>query len=126
MEPVKRAILEELASEVVKRGISMGGGEEDGEGGIEQVVDQYLGFITPGPELFSLLPPPPAPVPAGSTATTPTERTSYEILNSPSSSEQEIEDEIERIATGLFSAVVTMGACICYSTLILLPDILSH
>ncbi|KAF7436427.1 Vesicle trafficking between the ER and Golgi [Pleurotus ostreatus] len=109
VEPVKRAVLEELASEVVKRGISMGGGEEDGEGGIEQVVDQYLGFITPGPELFSLLPPPPAPVPAGSTATAPTERTSYEILNSPSSSEQDIEDEIERIATGLFSAVVTMG-----------------
>ncbi|KAG5220619.1 Vesicle trafficking between the ER and Golgi [Salix suchowensis] len=100
VEPVKRAVLEELASEVVKRGISMGGGEEDGEGGIEQVVDQYLGFITPGPELFSLLPPPPAPVPAGSTATIPTERTSYGILNSPSSSEQEIEDEIERIATG--------------------------
>ena len=35
---------------------------------------------------------------------------SYAILNSPSSAEDQIESEIERIANGLFSVVATMGA----------------
>jgi len=34
---------------------------------------------------------------------------SYSILNSPSSAEDQIESEIERIANGLFSVVATMG-----------------
>ena len=34
---------------------------------------------------------------------------SYTILNSPSSTEDQIENEIERIANGLFSVVATMG-----------------
>jgi hypothetical protein len=45
---------------------------------------------------------PPQPGPS----TTPT---SYHILNSPQTTEQEIEAEIERIANGLFSVVVTSG-----------------
>jgi len=76
-----------------------------------KVVDQYLSFISPSPSLFSLLPPPPA----ASDATSPTSSTnpetpsSYFILNSPTSTEQQIEEEIERIASGLFSAVATLG-----------------
>ena len=59
--------------------------------------------------------PPPAPAPSAASTTpatsgTPVEgHSSYTILNSPSSSEQDIEAEIERIATGLFSVVATMG-----------------
>lgn len=34
---------------------------------------------------------------------------SYYILNSPASTEQHIEEEIERIAAGLFSVMVTFG-----------------
>ncbi|KAI9444621.1 SLY1 protein [Lactarius indigo] len=91
-EPLPRALLEELA-------------------GCKQVVDQYLSFIAPSSSLYSLLPPP-------STTTTPHSPTqpgpsqplsSYAILNSPSSTEQQIESEIERVASGLFSVIATMG-----------------
>ncbi|KZP25375.1 Sec1-like protein [Athelia psychrophila] len=101
VEPLPRALLEELASSVAK----------DGTGElVEQVLDQYLSFIAPSPSLFSLLPPPPTPS-AQPTVSTPTPKPhySYAVLNSPSSAEQQIEDEIERIASGLYSAVVTMG-----------------
>ncbi|KAF7979442.1 hypothetical protein HWV62_42592 [Athelia sp. TMB] len=99
VEPLPRALLEELASAVAK----------DGTGDlVEQVLDQYLSFIAPSPSLFSLLPPPPAPS-AQPTAAPPKPHFSYAVLNSPSSAEQQIEEEIERIASGLFSAVVTMG-----------------
>ncbi|KAI5836004.1 Sec1-like protein [Schizophyllum commune Tattone D] len=102
VEPLPRALLEELAAEVARTGT----GDQ-----VEQVIDQYLSFICPSPSLFSLLPPtPPAPSqqqPAPSTSTVPP--STYAILNSPASTEQQIEEEIERIANGLFSAVATMG-----------------
>ena len=79
-----------------------------------KVLDQYLSFISPSPSLFSLIPPPNT-----STAATPNAvagpsvpsvpHSTYAILNSPASTEQQIEEEIERVATGLFSVVVTMG-----------------
>ncbi|KAH9486371.1 Protein sly1 [Psilocybe cubensis] len=101
VEPLPRALLEELAASVA----------QDGTGElVEQVVDQYLSFIAPSPSLFSLLPHPLIP-----SVTSPTPPTSsgpvatYTILNSPSSTEQQIEEEIERVANGLFSAVATMG-----------------
>jgi sec1 family domain-containing protein 1 len=79
-----------------------------------QILDQYLAFITPSPSLFSLLPPnnalAAAPGTPGSSSPNSTDSLcTYAILNSPSSSEQDIEAEIERIATGLFSVVATMG-----------------
>ena len=82
-----------------------------------QVLDQYLSFISPSPSLFSILPPvnaPPASAPnaAAGPSTTTQPFSSYTLLNSPSSTEQQIEEEIERIATGLFSVVVTMGQSI--------------
>ncbi|KAF5352645.1 hypothetical protein D9756_005815 [Leucocoprinus leucothites] len=104
VEPLPRSLLEELAASVA----------QDGTGElVEQIVDQYLSFVVPSPSLFSLLPPPPPinnPL-AGDTATPATslDHTSYTILNSPSSTEQQIEEEIERVASGLFSAVATLG-----------------
>ncbi|KIJ21974.1 hypothetical protein PAXINDRAFT_95428 [Paxillus involutus ATCC 200175] len=97
VEPIPRALLEELAASVA----STGTGEL-----VEQVIDQYLSFIAPSPSLFCLLPPPP---PQGSQAgpSQPKLHYSYKLLNSPSSTEHQIEDEVERIASGLFSAVVT-------------------
>ncbi|KAF7338452.1 Sly1 vesicle trafficking sec1-like protein [Mycena venus] len=96
VEPLPRALLEELAASVAR----------DGTG--DSVLDQYLSFIAPSPSLFSLLPPPPPPAPVGQT-TVPTPHSTYTILNSPSSTEQQIEAEIERIASGLFSAIATIG-----------------
>ncbi|KAI0347695.1 Sec1-like protein [Trametopsis cervina] len=104
VEPLPRALLEELAASVAR----------DGSGElIEQVLDQYLAFISPSPSLFSLLPEPAASTssasPASPTIASPIPQSTYAILNSPSSTEQQIEAEIERIATGLFSVVATMG-----------------
>lgn len=47
--------------------------------------------------------------PSSPTSATPEEFSTYAKLNSPSSAEQEIEGEIERVASGLFSVVATMG-----------------
>ncbi|EIW64208.1 Sec1-like protein [Trametes versicolor FP-101664 SS1] len=105
VEPLPRSLLEDLAAAVAR----------DGTGElVEQVLDQYLSFIAPSPSLFSLLPPPestPAPgsnAAAGPSAPPPPHST-YAVLNSPASAEQQIEEEVERVATGLFSVVVTMG-----------------
>ncbi|KAG6846107.1 hypothetical protein H0H87_006471 [Tephrocybe sp. NHM501043] len=103
VEPLPRALLEELASSAA----------QDGTGElISQLLDQYLSFIAPSPSLFSLLPPPPVQAnsaTASSKSDVVTPPSTYMILNSPSSTDQQIEEEIERVASGLFSAVVTMG-----------------
>lgn len=127
VEPLPRALLEELAAAVARDGT----GELVDQVSVAsfqyargvlirysirvQVSDQYLSFIAPSPSLFSILPPPtaaPASAPnaAPGPATPSHPCSSYALLNSPSSTEQQIEEEIERIATGLFSVVVTMGA----------------
>ncbi|KAI0053468.1 SLY1 protein [Auriscalpium vulgare] len=101
-EPLSRSLLEELAASVAK----------DGTGDlVSEVVDQYLSFIAPSASLYSLLPPPPPPpsLDAPSQPGPSYSSTSYAILNSPSSSEQQIEAEIERIASGIFSVVATIG-----------------
>ena len=73
------------------------------------MVDQYLSFIAPSSSLYSLMPPP-VPAPESPNQAGPsTPPSSYSILNSPSSAEQQIEAEIERIASGLFSVVATAG-----------------
>lgn len=38
-------------------------------------------------------------------------RASYVVLNDPRANELEIEEEIDRVARGLFSVIVTMGRC---------------
>ncbi|KAH9962710.1 SLY1 protein [Lactifluus volemus] len=100
-EPLPRPLLEELAAAVAKDGTNEY---------IEQVVDQYLSFIAPSGSLYSLLPPPPTVSSLTSSQPGPSQQlSSYAILNSPSSTEDQIENEIERIASGLFSVVATMG-----------------
>ncbi|KAG8894964.1 Vesicle trafficking between the ER and Golgi [Tulasnella sp. 403] len=105
--PLPRAILEELAALVAKDGT---------QELITQVLDQYLDFLVPSPSLFSLL----GPLKASST-TQPRSPTSgfkgspfgpyssYSTLNAPQTTESEIEEEIERIASGMFSVVATTG-----------------
>jgi len=101
VEPLSRSLLEELAGLVAQSGA----GES-----VEQVLDQYLSFIAPSPSLFSLLPPTPAPAPTSQPdVESGIPLSTYTILNSPSSTDQQIEDEIERVANGLFSAIATMG-----------------
>ncbi|KAH8987379.1 SLY1 protein [Lactarius hatsudake] len=100
-EPLPRALLEELAAAVAKDGTNEF---------VEQVVDQYLSFIAPSASLYSLLPPPSTTTPQSPTQPGPSQPlSSYAILNSPSSTEQQIENEIERVASGLFSVIATMG-----------------
>lgn len=102
VEPLSRSLLEELAGLVAQSGA----GES-----VEQVLDQYLSFIAPSPSLFSLLPPVPiAPTTPQLGVDSPTiPLSTYTVLNSPSSTDQQIEDEVERVANGLFSAIATMG-----------------
>ncbi|KAI8990547.1 Sec1-like protein [Trametes punicea] len=105
VEPLPRALLEELAAAVAR----------DGTGElVEQVLDQYLSFIAPSPSLFSLLPPTGAaststPNASAAPSAPSVPHSTYAILNSPASTEQQIDAEIERVATGLFSVIVTMG-----------------
>ncbi|KAJ3789941.1 Sly1 vesicle trafficking sec1-like protein [Lentinula aff. detonsa] len=102
VEPLPRALLEELAASVAR----------DGTGElVKELIDQYLSFIAPSPSLFSLLPPlaqPSPAVPAAAESSTAPPST-YTILNSPASTEQEIEAEIARVANGLFSVIATLG-----------------
>jgi hypothetical protein len=111
IEPLPRTLLEEFASLVAR----------DGTGdNVEQVLDQYLSFVCPSSQLFSLL----SPQSSTSTASTGTTDganaaasstavsitpSSYYTLNAPSATEQTIEEEIDRIASGLFAVVVTFG-----------------
>ncbi|KAF5392412.1 hypothetical protein D9757_002328 [Collybiopsis confluens] len=107
VEPLPRAFLEELAGSVARDGT----GES-----VKEVVDQYLSFIAPSSSLFSLLPLPPSPpthlsppAAAAVTGSSSVPPSTYAILNSPASTEQQIEGEIERVANGLFSVVATLG-----------------
>src|SRR5216683_4148617 len=86
---------------------------------VPQVIDQYLSFIAPSGSLYSLLPPPPVATPPLSSQPGPSQQlSSYTILNSPSSTEDQIENEIERIAGGLFSVVATMHALLLHQSVL--------
>lgn len=62
---------------------------------VAQMYDQYLNFIVGEPDLFSL----------GMGDDT------YWALNSAQTKDEEIDVLVDRIASGLFSVVVTMGKC---------------
>lgn len=111
-----RSLLEELASLILADDPTGGTGQL-----ISSVHDQFLDFLVPSPNLFSLLPR--REVQSDSTVTAasskkgnkaaPAEkevegRPSYVVLNDPRASELDIEEEVERIAKGLFSVAVTM------------------
>lgn len=85
---------------------------------VSSVHDQFLDFLVPSSNLFSLLPRREIKVEAngavGKKASKPKEkevegRPSYVVLNGPGANELEIEEEIDRVARGLFSVIVTMG-----------------
>lgn len=83
-----------------------------------QVYDQHLDYLVLAPSLFSLAPSLSAasPSPSTSSALQPASqladlRTTYEKLNDPRATEENIEDITDRVARGLFSVLVTMGAC---------------
>jgi hypothetical protein len=87
---------------------------------ISSVHDQFLDFLVPSPNLFSLLPrreiKQDANGTVGKKGQAPKEREvegrpSYVVLNDPRASELDIEEEVERVAKGLFSVAVTMGEC---------------
>jgi hypothetical protein len=62
---------------------------------ISQVFDQYLNFITSEPDLFSL----------------GMGKETYRIMNSAHTTDEQLDNHVDRIVSGLFSVVVTMGAC---------------
>jgi hypothetical protein len=99
--PLPRAILEEFAALVARDGTS---------DLVAQVLDQYLDFLVPSPSLFSLLPPTKAKPQGEGEAGSIVKGNSYALLNSPKATEEDIEGEVDRIANGLFSVVVTFGA----------------
>jgi hypothetical protein len=82
---VARPLLEELASETAVAGTAEH---------IAQVWDQYLNFVVTEPDLFSL--------------NLQKEHTYY-ALNSPKTTEAQLEHVVEKIKEGLFSVVATMG-----------------
>lgn len=110
-----RSLLEEFASRVGRDGTAAN---------VSQIFDQYLDYIVLEPNLFSLLQGPPgkpkeiiAPSAASTAATTNGSgkgkeyaTTTYERLNDVRCGQAEIEAETERIASGLFSVMATLGA----------------
>lgn len=123
-----RSLLEELASLILADDPSGSTGQL-----ISSVHDQFLDFLVPSPNLFSLLPRRELPQAdangsgsgngnAGQSSKKSTGkavgpekevegRPSYVVLNDPRASELDIEEEVERIAKGLFSVAVTMCEC---------------
>ncbi|KAG8763794.1 Vesicle trafficking between the ER and Golgi [Ceratobasidium sp. 423] len=98
--PLPRAILEEFAALVARDGTSEL---------VAQVLDQYLDFLVPSSSLFSLLPPKGKSVAQSEAGGAGSSGNSYALLNSPKSTEEDIESEVDRIANGLFSVIVTLG-----------------
>lgn len=98
--PLPRVILEEFAALVARDGTS---------DLVAQVLDQYLDFLVPSPSLFSLLPPKGNSVAQSEAGGAGSSGNSYALLNSPKATEEDIEGEVDRIANGLFSVIVTLG-----------------
>ncbi|WVO15558.1 hypothetical protein L204_103218 [Cryptococcus depauperatus] len=100
-----RSLLEELASLILAN-------DPTGQTGqlITSVTDQFLDFVVPSPNLFSLLPRRELKENAGKIKDEWAEgKDSYIILNDPRATELAIEEEVERIAKGLFSVIITMN-----------------
>ncbi|KAK2738528.1 Vesicle trafficking between the ER and Golgi [Onygenales sp. PD_40] len=82
---VPRPLLEDFASQIASTGTS---------DKIAQVFDQYLNFIVAEPDLFSL----------------GMGKDMYWKINSSETSDEELDNSIDRIVSGLFSVSVTMGS----------------
>lgn len=83
LSSVPRPLLEDFAQQTVASGTTEH---------IAQIYDQYLNFIVSEPDLFSL-----------------GMKGAYSTLNSAQTSDSELDATVDRIVSGLFSVVVTMG-----------------
>lgn len=84
LSSVPRPLLEDFASEIANSGASEH---------IAQVFDQYLNFVVAEPDLFSL----------------GLGNDTYYRLNSPQTTDQDLDALIDKVVGGLFSVSVTMG-----------------
>ncbi|KAF4582235.1 SNARE docking complex subunit [Ophiocordyceps camponoti-floridani] len=85
LSSLPRVLLEDFASQTASAGTS---------DQIAQLFDQYLNFIVAEPDLFSL---------------GMQKQHTYWALNSAKTSDEELETVVDRVVSGLFSVVVTMG-----------------
>ncbi|PFH60453.1 hypothetical protein XA68_10928 [Ophiocordyceps unilateralis] len=85
LSSLPRVLLEEFATQTASAGTS---------DQIAQLFDQYLNFIVAEPDLFSL---------------GMQKQHTYWALNSAKTSDEELEAVVDRVVSGLFSVVVTMG-----------------
>ncbi|KXT15177.1 hypothetical protein AC579_3927 [Pseudocercospora musae] len=84
LSSIPRPLLEDFATQTAEAGTSES---------ISQVYDQYLNFIVSEPNLFSL----------------GMGKETYCTMNSAQTSDEEIDNNVDRIVSGLFSVSVTMG-----------------
>lgn len=84
LSSVPRPLLEDFATQIATSGASEH---------VAQVFDQYLDFIVAQPDLFSLG--------LGNDA--------YYKINSPKTSDEDLDAIVDRVVSGLFSVSVTMG-----------------
>ncbi|WWC91119.1 uncharacterized protein L201_006060 [Kwoniella dendrophila CBS 6074] len=113
-----RSLLEELASLILANDPSGSTGQL-----ISSVHDQFLDFLVPSPNLFSLLPRREIKQEQNGNNTATNKkggsniqkekevegRPSYVVLNDPRAGELEIDEEVERVSKGLFSVITTMN-----------------
>ena len=85
LSSIPRPLLEDFARQTAEAGTSES---------IAQFYDQYLNFIVGEPDLFSL---------------GMRKENTYWTLNSARTKDEELEHVIDRIVSGLFSVMVTMG-----------------
>lgn len=85
LSSIPRPLLEDFAGQTAAAGTSES---------IAQVFDQYLNFIVGEPDLFSL---------------GMRKENTYWALNSAKTKDEELDNVIDRVVSGLFSVVVTMG-----------------
>lgn len=86
LSSISRPLLEEFAAQTAQAGTAES---------ISQIYDQYLNFIVSEPNLFSL----------------GMGRDTYLTMNSAQTSDDDIDLNVDRIVSGLFSVAVTMGQC---------------
>ncbi|KAJ5790100.1 uncharacterized protein N7518_007111, partial [Penicillium psychrosexuale] len=85
LSSVPRPLLEDFASQIVTSGASEH---------IAQVFDQYLNFIVAEPDLFSL----------------GLGKDAYYKINSPKTTDEDLDGIVDKVVSGLFSVSVTMGS----------------
>ena len=84
LSSISRPLLEDFAAQTAEAGTAEN---------ISQVYDQYLNFIVSEPSLFSL----------------GMGKETYWTMNSAQTSDDDLDANIDRIVSGLFSVAVTMG-----------------